>query len=163
MFVFFTDGQARIRLCPPTPRLPPFLTCLCSNPSLSLPITTIPLLPLYGTSERKARHLYYSDLRERVLRSECRQQEEVYFQLAGYAMQADLGDLPVTREDTEAVPYFEPKLYFPPWVGQRKSRQIGDTKSKKEKKKRRCRIKADAHFSFVFFLASLFRSSPNVV
>ncbi|XP_075874884.1 FERM domain-containing protein 6 [Nelusetta ayraudi] len=66
--------------------------------------------------ERKARHLYYSDLRERVLRSECRQQEEVYFQLAGYAMQADLGDLPVTREDTEAVPYFEPKLYFPPWI-----------------------------------------------
>lgn len=66
--------------------------------------------------ERKARHLYYSDLRERVLRSECRQQEEVYFQLAGYAMQADLGDLPLTRGDTETVPYFEPKQYFPPWI-----------------------------------------------
>ncbi|TNM99811.1 hypothetical protein fugu_012844 [Takifugu bimaculatus] len=64
-------------------------------------------------SERKARHLYYSDLRERVLRSECRQQEEVYFQLAGYAMQADLGDHPV---DNNTEPYFEPKQYFPPWI-----------------------------------------------
>lgn len=69
-----------------------------------------------GTSERKARHLYYSDLRERVLRSECRQQEEVYFQLAGYAMQADLGDH-MLGKDTESTPYFEPKKYFPPWVG----------------------------------------------
>ncbi|XP_059214741.1 FERM domain-containing protein 6 [Centropristis striata] len=66
--------------------------------------------------ERKARHLYYSDLRERVLRSECRQQEEVYFQLAGYALQADLGDHPLPREDMEATPYFEPKEYFPPWI-----------------------------------------------
>ncbi|KAM9848199.1 FERM domain-containing protein 6 isoform 2-T2 [Aulostomus maculatus] len=64
--------------------------------------------------DRKARHLYYSDLRERVLRSECRQQEEVYFQLAGYAMQADLGDHPPPREDIS--PYFEPKEYFPPWI-----------------------------------------------
>lgn len=56
-------------------------------------------------------------MRERVLRSECRQQEEVYFQLAGYALQADLGDHPLTREDAEVTPYFEPKQYFPPWVG----------------------------------------------
>ncbi|XP_078129435.1 FERM domain-containing protein 6 isoform X2 [Sander vitreus] len=66
--------------------------------------------------ERKARHLYYSDLRERVLRSECRQQEEVYFQLAGYALQADLGDHPLPRQDMEVAPYFEPKEYFPPWI-----------------------------------------------
>lgn len=52
-----------------------------------------------------------------MLRSECRQQEEVYFQLAGYALQADLGDHPMLREDTEITPYFEPKQYFPPWVG----------------------------------------------
>lgn len=64
--------------------------------------------------ERKARYLYYSDLRERVLRSECRQQEEVYFQLAGYALQADLGDHPPPMEET--TPYFEPKEYFPPWI-----------------------------------------------
>lgn len=68
------------------------------------------------TSERRVRHLYYSDLRERVLRSECRQQEEVYFQLAGYALQADLGDHPLSKEHTEFTPYFEPKDYFPPWV-----------------------------------------------
>ncbi|XP_019726100.1 FERM domain-containing protein 6 isoform X3 [Hippocampus comes] len=67
-------------------------------------------------SERKARHLYYSDLRERVLRSECRQQEEVYFQLAGYAMQADLGDHQLPKDGEESAPYFEPKEYFPPWI-----------------------------------------------
>ncbi|XP_034041109.1 FERM domain-containing protein 6 isoform X2 [Thalassophryne amazonica] len=66
--------------------------------------------------ERKARHLYYSDLRERVLRSECRQQEEVYFQLAGYALQADLGDHPLPRDNMEISAYFEPKKYFPPWI-----------------------------------------------
>ncbi|XP_039996111.1 FERM domain-containing protein 6 [Xiphias gladius] len=66
--------------------------------------------------ERKARHLYYTDLRERVLRSECRQQEEVYFQLASYALQADLGDHPPPREYAEITPYFEPKDYFPPWI-----------------------------------------------
>lgn len=66
--------------------------------------------------ERKARHLYYAELRERVLRSECRQQEEVYFQLAGYALQAELGDHPLPREDMEVTPYFEPKEYFPPWI-----------------------------------------------
>ncbi|XP_028279863.1 FERM domain-containing protein 6 [Parambassis ranga] len=67
-------------------------------------------------SERKARHLYYSDVREQVLRSECRQQEEVYFQLAGYALQTDFGDHPLPREGMEVTPYFEPKDYFPPWI-----------------------------------------------
>uniref|UniRef100_A0A3B1J063 FERM domain containing 1 n=1 Tax=Astyanax mexicanus TaxID=7994 RepID=A0A3B1J063_ASTMX len=65
--------------------------------------------------ERKARRLYYADLRERVLRSECRQQEEVYFQLAGYALQADLGDHPPENSQQDA-PYFRPKDYFPPWI-----------------------------------------------
>lgn len=68
--------------------------------------------------ERKARHLYYSDLRERVLRSECRQQEEVYFQLAAYALQADLGDHPPLEEQGQgqAAPRFQPKDYFSPWI-----------------------------------------------
>ncbi|KAL0983872.1 hypothetical protein UPYG_G00134140 [Umbra pygmaea] len=69
--------------------------------------------------ERKARRLYYSDLRERVLRSECRQQEEVYFQLAGYALQADLQNspLPVERDQGGSPShYFQPKEYFPPWI-----------------------------------------------
>ncbi|XP_072293106.1 FERM domain-containing protein 6 [Eucyclogobius newberryi] len=67
-------------------------------------------------SERKARHLYYSDLRERVLRSECRQKEEVYFQLAAYALQADLGDHPPPSKDLQTIRYFDPKNYFPPWI-----------------------------------------------
>lgn len=66
--------------------------------------------------ERKARRLYYADLRERVLRSECRQQEEVYFQLAGYALQADLGDHPPENSSQQDAPYFRPKDYFPPWI-----------------------------------------------
>lgn len=65
--------------------------------------------------EKKARRLYYFDLRERVLRSECRQQEEVYFQLAGYALQADLPDH-LQGEDQGDQAYFQPKEYFPPWI-----------------------------------------------
>ncbi|XP_067092810.1 FERM domain-containing protein 1 [Osmerus mordax] len=66
--------------------------------------------------ERKARRLYYSDLRERVLRSECRRQEEVYFQLAGYALQADLPDHVQDRGEQGDAAYFQPKEYFPPWI-----------------------------------------------
>uniref|UniRef100_A0A8K9Y6Q4 FERM domain-containing protein n=1 Tax=Oncorhynchus mykiss TaxID=8022 RepID=A0A8K9Y6Q4_ONCMY len=66
--------------------------------------------------ERKARRLYFSDLRERVLRSECRQQEEVYFQLAGYALQADLEDHPLPGKNQGGTRYFQPKEYFPPWI-----------------------------------------------
>uniref|UniRef100_A0A3P9MKF0 FERM domain-containing protein n=1 Tax=Oryzias latipes TaxID=8090 RepID=A0A3P9MKF0_ORYLA len=67
-------------------------------------------------SEKKAQRLYFSALRERVLRSECRQQEEVYFQLAGYALQADFGDYLLSREGAEVKSYFAPKHYFPPWI-----------------------------------------------
>ncbi|XP_073690987.1 FERM domain-containing protein 6 [Garra rufa] len=66
--------------------------------------------------ERKARKLYYYDLRERVLRSECRQQEEVYFQLAGYALQADHSDHHSDGHSQGHTVYFQPKEYFPPWI-----------------------------------------------
>ncbi|KAI7805409.1 FERM domain-containing protein 6 [Triplophysa rosa] len=66
--------------------------------------------------ERKARKLYYYDLRERVLRSECRQQEEVYFQLAGYALQANLSDHVSEGHNHGRSMYFQPKEYFPPWI-----------------------------------------------
>ncbi|KAJ8359785.1 hypothetical protein SKAU_G00163100 [Synaphobranchus kaupii] len=66
--------------------------------------------------DRKARRLYYSDVRERVLRSECRQQEALYFQLAGYALQADLADCPQHGQADGGVQYFQPKDYFPPWI-----------------------------------------------
>ncbi|XP_073729698.1 FERM domain-containing protein 6 [Misgurnus anguillicaudatus] len=66
--------------------------------------------------ERKARKLYYYDLRERVLRSECRQQEEVYFQLAGYALQADHFEHSSDGHSQGHASYFQPKEYFPPWI-----------------------------------------------
>ncbi|XP_076866917.1 FERM domain-containing protein 6 isoform X1 [Brachyhypopomus gauderio] len=66
--------------------------------------------------EQKVRRLYYADLRERVLRSECRQQEVVYFQLAGYALQADRGDRPPQDLAHGGASYFQPKDYFPPWI-----------------------------------------------
>lgn len=72
---------------------------------------------LSSLSDRKARRLYYSDIRERVLRSECRQQEALYFELAGYALQADLPDHPQHNRPREGgAAYFQPKDYFPPWV-----------------------------------------------
>lgn len=66
--------------------------------------------------ERKARKLYYHDLRERVLRSECRQQEEVYFQLAGYALQAEHFQHFSDGHSQGHAAYFQPKEYFPPWI-----------------------------------------------
>ncbi|XP_061083450.1 FERM domain-containing protein 6 [Conger conger] len=66
--------------------------------------------------DRKARRLYCADLRERVLRSECRQQEALYFQLAGYALQAELADCPQPGQANGEVPYFQPKDYFPTWI-----------------------------------------------
>ncbi|KAJ8385490.1 hypothetical protein AAFF_G00185860 [Aldrovandia affinis] len=67
--------------------------------------------------DRRARRLYYADLRERVLRSECRQQEALYFELAGYALQADLTDYPRKGPAGEGGgQYFQPKDYFPPWI-----------------------------------------------
>lgn len=83
------------------------LVCCC--------YVTLPLCVLCD-SERKARKLYYYDLRERVLRSECRQQEEVYFQLAGYALQADLSDHVSEGHNHGRPAYFQLKEYFPPWV-----------------------------------------------
>ncbi|XP_045150588.1 FERM domain-containing protein 1 isoform X2 [Echinops telfairi] len=64
-------------------------------------------------SDRTARHLYYRHLRERVLRSECPHREELYFLLAGLALQAELGR---HREAAHTGRYFQPHAYFPPWI-----------------------------------------------
>ncbi|XP_070112494.1 FERM domain-containing protein 1 isoform X3 [Equus przewalskii] len=64
-------------------------------------------------SDRRARHLYYCHLKERVLRSECAHREEAYFLLAAYGLQADLGN---HREAAHSGRYFEPHAYFPPWI-----------------------------------------------
>uniref|UniRef100_A0A8C4KT78 FERM domain-containing protein n=1 Tax=Equus asinus asinus TaxID=83772 RepID=A0A8C4KT78_EQUAS len=73
------------------------------------PLTQTPA----ASSDRRARHLYYCHLKERVLRSECAHRDEAYFLLAAYGLQADLGN---HREAAHSGRYFEPHAYFPPWI-----------------------------------------------
>ncbi|KAL0966595.1 hypothetical protein UPYG_G00297210 [Umbra pygmaea] len=68
----------------------------------------------------RAQQIYYADMRQRVLSSQCFHQEALFFQLAAYALQADLGDLSPEQEgDTskgkKVGHYFLPQDYFPPW------------------------------------------------
>ncbi|XP_067226404.1 FERM domain-containing protein 6 [Chanodichthys erythropterus] len=63
----------------------------------------------------EARLLYYAELKGRVLRSECFEQEGLYFQLAAYALQADLGDY----EERNSA-YFSPLGFFPFWIIQKR-------------------------------------------
>lgn len=64
-------------------------------------------------SDKVARHYYYCHLREQVLRSRCTDKEEVYFLLAAYGLQVDVGDF---QENFHRGNYFEPQTYFPQWV-----------------------------------------------
>ncbi|KYO18729.1 FERM domain-containing protein 1 isoform X4 [Alligator mississippiensis] len=64
-------------------------------------------------SDKVARQLYYCHLKEQVLRSRCIHKEEIYFLLAAYGLQADLGNY---REHVHIGRYFEPQAYFPQWV-----------------------------------------------
>ncbi|XP_072369122.1 FERM domain-containing protein 6-like isoform X2 [Scyliorhinus torazame] len=63
-------------------------------------------------SDKKARHFYYCQLKEQVLSSRCTSKEEVYFLLAAYALQADLGNY---KKHVHVGKYFEPPHYFPQW------------------------------------------------
>ncbi|KAG1955007.1 FERM domain-containing protein 6 [Pimephales promelas] len=63
----------------------------------------------------EARQLYYAELKGRVLRSECFEQEGLYFQLAAYALQADLGDY-----EEPNFAYFSPQSFFPFWIIQKR-------------------------------------------
>nr|CBN81478.1 FERM domain-containing protein 1 [Dicentrarchus labrax] len=58
----------------------------------------------------KVQQLYYTELRQKVLQSQSRHQEALYFQLAASALQADVGDLDEDRH------YFLPEDYFPSWL-----------------------------------------------
>lgn len=69
--------------------------------------------------------LYYAELRQKVLRSESRHQEALFFQLAASALQAEVGDLEPRAEGNDDEEggeekrcryYFLPEDYFPPWV-----------------------------------------------
>ncbi|XP_074641597.1 uncharacterized protein LOC141899285 [Tubulanus polymorphus] len=63
--------------------------------------------------ERTSRKLYYLQLRENVLRFCQLCGEERHFQLAAYAMQADLGNFYGKKHSGT---YFEPSEYFPAWI-----------------------------------------------
>lgn len=69
-------------------------------------------------SDKVARQLYYCHLKEQVLMSRCNHKEEIYFLLAAYSLQADLGNY---REKVHTGKYFEPQAYFPQWVSFRGS------------------------------------------
>ncbi|XP_042652116.1 FERM domain-containing protein 1 isoform X2 [Tyto alba] len=64
-------------------------------------------------SDKVARQLYYCHLKEQVLMSRCNHKEEIYFLLAAYSLQADLGNY---REKVHTGRYFEPQAYFPQWI-----------------------------------------------
>ncbi|KFV96414.1 PREDICTED: FERM domain-containing protein 1, partial [Fulmarus glacialis] len=64
-------------------------------------------------SDKVARQLYYCHLKEQVLMSRCNHKEEIYFLLAAYSLQADLGNY---KEKVHAGKYFEPQAYFPQWI-----------------------------------------------
>ncbi|XP_063163575.1 FERM domain-containing protein 1 isoform X4 [Candoia aspera] len=63
--------------------------------------------------DKVARHYYYRHLREQVLKSRCTNKEEIYFLLAAYGMQVDLGDY---KDNFHRGNYFEPQTYFPQWI-----------------------------------------------
>lgn len=72
--------------------------------------------------------LYYTELRQKVLRSQSHHQEALYFQLAASALQAEVGDLEQKERNDEEKrlerkhrPYFLPEDYFPSWVKERVS------------------------------------------
>lgn len=73
------------------------------------------------------RELYYAALRQKVLHSQSRHQEALFFQLAASALQAEVGDLELREGNDEAEVeekrqerkqrhYFLPEDYFPSWV-----------------------------------------------
>ncbi|XP_015713490.1 FERM domain-containing protein 1 isoform X2 [Coturnix japonica] len=64
-------------------------------------------------SDKVARQFYYCHLKEQVLMSRCNHKEEIYFLLAAYSLQADLGNY---REEVHTGKYFEPQAYFPQWI-----------------------------------------------
>ncbi|XP_075949906.1 FERM domain-containing protein 6-like [Anarhichas minor] len=76
----------------------------------------------------KVQQLYYAELRHKVLHSESRHQEALFFQLAASALQADVGDLERTAEGNDEEEgeekrhrhYFLPEDYFPSWLIKRR-------------------------------------------
>ncbi|XP_026207658.1 FERM domain-containing protein 6-like [Anabas testudineus] len=77
----------------------------------------------------KVQQLYYTELRQKVLRSQSHHQEALYFQLAAFALQAEVGDLEQREGSDEEERlerkhrhYFLPEDYFPSWLIKRRGR-----------------------------------------
>uniref|UniRef100_A0AAV2LG93 FERM domain-containing protein n=1 Tax=Knipowitschia caucasica TaxID=637954 RepID=A0AAV2LG93_KNICA len=62
--------------------------------------------------------LYFRALRQKVLRSQSRQQDGLFFQMASCALQAEAGDLDPGKHKQ----YFLPEDYFPSWLIKRRGR-----------------------------------------
>ncbi|AWP17764.1 putative FERM domain-containing protein 1-like [Scophthalmus maximus] len=84
-------------------------------------------------SSGRVRQLYYTELRQKVLRSQSRQQEALFFQLAASALQAEVGDLEQGEGNEEEEEgrrrrkhrrYFLPEDYFPTWLIKRRGRDF---------------------------------------
>ncbi|XP_029312838.1 FERM domain-containing protein 6-like isoform X2 [Cottoperca gobio] len=86
----------------------------------------------------KVQDLYYAELRQKLLHSQSRHQEALFFQLAASALQAEVGDLeprPEGNDDDEEEGgekgqerkhrlYFLPEDYFPSWLIKRRGRDF---------------------------------------
>lgn len=82
--------------------------------------------PFCLSSSSKVQQLYYTELRQKVLRSQSRHQEALFYQLAASALQAEVGDLEQQTAGNEEKEektqerkhrcYFLPEDYFPSWV-----------------------------------------------
>ncbi|XP_034415214.1 FERM domain-containing protein 6-like [Cyclopterus lumpus] len=89
-------------------------------------------------SSSKVQQLYYAELRQKVLHSESRHQEALFFQLAASALQAEVGDLEPRAEGNDHEEeeeeeggeekrrrhYFLPEDYFPSWLIKRRGRDF---------------------------------------
>uniref|UniRef100_UPI0037E922D6 FERM domain-containing protein 6-like n=1 Tax=Semicossyphus pulcher TaxID=241346 RepID=UPI0037E922D6 len=77
----------------------------------------------------KVQQLYYAELRQKVLQSQSRHQEALFFLLAASALQAEVGDLEQKEENAEEEGgekrlYFLPEDYFPSWLIKRRGRDF---------------------------------------
>ncbi|XP_022253578.1 protein expanded-like isoform X2 [Limulus polyphemus] len=67
-------------------------------------------------SDKIARHHYYLQLRENVIKYRHSLSDDRAFILAAYALQADVGNLNKGKHHGK---YFEPSVYFPSWILER--------------------------------------------
>ncbi|XP_070847496.1 FERM domain-containing protein 6-like [Chaetodon trifascialis] len=81
----------------------------------------------------RVQQLYYAELRQKVLHSQSRHQEALFFQLAASALQAEVGDVEQRagsdeeeggEKRQERKHYFLPEDYFPSWLVKRRGRDF---------------------------------------